>query len=663
MATHRYQRQLLVGILILVFFWGCAPLSEHYKSGQQLSQEKRWEEAIGYFEKALQEEPNRQEYQDALKQARQEAAKIQLGRARAALNAAPDRNIPALEAVARLVERAARLDATNKDIMAIQGDVRQRLTNLNNVLRSLYSQSEEDMKKEDWTKALSKLVQVNEIFPNYEDTGARIAKIRQEGPKKYYQQGQAAAKQEDWKAAAQAFKIALDINANFFDVAKLYQEAVSKDNAEYFIAAADKATKAANWEKAIALYEKAVEYHPRNQLLTQTLDALRDRVGQIFLDEATTLARQGRFYPAVKKLELIATLAPSFQDEPVYLEFINRFCATLLSRADRFIERERFGNALLWLERIEIFRPNYPNLFEKMIEVKDQINRRIRKSIAVFDFGSPSYNKDAGRIVANKLIAFLHKNASGDLRIIERENLQSILREVQLGQTGVLDVKAAQTAKMKGIDTFIMGDVLAFFARTTDNYSQNQVRAPVGEEDIPNPAFSRWQHLHPNPSREERLQAPPPTTKRPVMQIFSYKQGIARITAMFETSYKLVDTSTGENILTATVPGRLIKEDKYQDPVGAANIPHDPLDLPTEAEVLDELTNDKCAEIGRNILKQFQSLEVEYFNQGELQRRRRSNEMAIERYIDAIYIEKLKGMTTPVTEKSWELVDSLIQNM
>lgn len=662
MKLHRY-RLLLAGVVSLVFIWGCAPLSEHYKSGQQLSQEKRWEEAIGYFEKALQEDPARQEYREALQQARQEAAKIQLGRAQTALSAAPERNIPALEAVARLVERAVRLDSANRDVLALQNDVRQKLNNLNNILRSLYSQSEEDMKKEDWPAALSKLAQVNEIFPNYEDAGARIARIRQDGPKKYYQQGLAAAKQEDWKTAAQAYKTALDINPNYFDVAKLYQDALSKDNAEYFIDAADKAAKAANWEKAIALYEKALEYQPRNQLLIQKIDELRDRVGQILLDEASTLARQGRFYQAVKKLELIATLVPSFQDEPAHLEFLNRFCVSLMSRADRFIERERFGNALLWLERIDLFRPNHPNLFEKMIEVKDQINRRIRKSIAVFDFGTPSYNKDAGKVVANKLIAFLYKNASGDLRIIERENLQSILREVQLGQTGVLDVKAAHTAKMKGIDTFIMGDVLTFSARTTDNFNQNQVRAPVGEEDVPNPAFVRWQHLNPNPSREERQQAPAPTIKRPVMQIFSYKQGIARITSMFETSYKLVDTSTGENILTATIPGRLIKEDNYQDPVAAANIPHDPLDLPTEAEVLDELTNDKCAEIGRNILKQFQSLEVEYFNQGELQRRRRSNELAIERYIDAVYIEKLKGMATPVTEKSLELVDSLIQGM
>ncbi len=663
MKTRGYHYQLLGLVLILVILWGCTPLSEHYKSGERLSQDKRWEEAIGYFEKALKEDPNRQEYQDALKQARQEAAKIQLGRAKAAMSAAPERSIAALETVGRMVERAVRLDAANGEALALQRDIQQKLNNLTNVLRSLYSQSDEDMKKEDWPQALSKLAEVNQIFPNYEDTAARIAKIRQEGPKKYYQKGQAAAKQEDWKTAAQAFKSALDINPDFFDTAKLYQEALSKDNAEYYIDAADKAAKAGNWEKAIDLLEKAVEYQPRNQLLTQKLDALRDRAGQIFLDEAANMARQGRFYQAVKKLELIASHAPSFQDEPVYIEFINRFCGSLMSRADKFIERERFANALLWLERVDLLRPNYPNLFEKIIDVKDQINRRIRKSIAVFDFGSPTYNKDAGKIVANKLIAFLHKNASGDLRIIERENLQSILREVQLGQTGVLDVKTAQTAKMKGIDTFIMGEVLTFSARTTDNFNQNQVRAPVGEEDVPNPAFARWQHLNPNPSREERLQAPAPTTKRPVMQIFSYKQGIARITAMFETSYKLVDTSTGENILTATIPGRLIKEDRYQDPVTAANIQHDPLDLPTEAEVLDELTNDKCAEIGRNILKQFQSLEVEYFNQGEIQRRRRSNELAIERYIDAVYIEKLKGMTTPVTEKSLEVVDFLIQSM
>jgi len=155
--------------------------------------------------------------------------------------------------------------------------------------------------------------------------------------------------------------------------------------------------------------------------------------------------------------------------------------------------------------------------------------------------------------------------------------------------------------------------------------------------------------------------APPRTMKKRNYQFISYRQGSAKISALIEISYKLVDTSTGENVFTNTISGRLVKEDKYQDAVPAANIPHDPLELPTELEVLDELANAKITEMGQSVLKNYQSLEVEYFNQAQQLQRRRSIEQAIEKYIDAVYDERSKGISTPITKKSNELIDSLIR--
>lgn len=169
--------------------------------------------------------------------------------------------------------------------------------------------------------------------------------------------------------------------------------------------------------------------------------------------------------------------------------------------------------------------------------------------------------------------------------------------------------------------------------------------------------------MHPKPTEEDLKSLPPATKKKTTHQFISYRQGVAKVSALLEISYKLVDTSTGENIYANTIPGRLVKEDKYQDAVPAANIPNDPLELPTETEVLDELTNEKISEMGQSVLKQFQSLEVEYFNQGEQQRlKRRDYDLAVEKYTNAIFDEKLKGISTPISQKSAELIDNLIQN-
>jgi tetratricopeptide (TPR) repeat protein len=660
--NQRKCRIFLTGLIVLILIAGCA-VSESYKTGQDLSKENRWDEAIGWFDKAVKESPDNQEYKDALLKARGEAAKLHYEKAKSSLVQAPE-NVPALEQISKESGQAANLDPGNKDINAFHDNLRAKISALISTVKSLYSQADSDMQKEDWIAAMAKLKQVNIKFPNYEDTGAKLAKIEQEGAKLFYQQGLTLSKQEDWKMAAQAYKAALDINPNYYDVQKLYQDALSKDNAAYFIAGAEKAEKAKDWEKAIFMYDKAFEYQPDNRELSKKLDDLKAKIGKIYFDEAVKLVDQGGLYAALKKIDIVKTYIPSIQGDAAYKEFVNKFCRKMMERAEKYFEREMWGNALIWYQKVESLNPSYPDLFQKVLELKDHINKRIKKSIAVFDFGSPSNNKDAGKIAANKLITYLHKNASGDVRIIERENLQSILREMQLGQTGIVDVKAAQTVgKMRGIDTFIMGDVLQFTAKMSDNPSTSQVKVLVDEEDVRNPEFSDWLMMNPKPTAEDMKTAPPRTVKKRNYQFISYRQGVSKISALIEISYKLVDTSTGENIYANTIPGRLIKEDKYQDAVAAANIPHDPLELPSETEVLDELTNEKISEMGQSVLKQFQSLEVEYFNQAEQQRLKRRNvDLAIEKYTDAMFDEKLKGISTPISQKSQELIDKLIQN-
>lgn len=661
--NKRIFRMFLVGIAVLILICGCA-VSENYKMGQDLAGQNRWDEAIGYFENAVKEEPANTEFKSSLQQARQQAGKIHLEKAKQALNAAPEKNLRALEAIVKGGDLAANLDPANPEIKRFNDQLRGKIAALRTEVKALYDKAEADLQKEDWLAAVTKLRQVNQIYTGYEDSGSKLSRAEQEGAKVLYQQGIELGKQEEWKMATQAFKTAMEINPRYLDVARQYEQARSRDNVDYAIRESISAEKAQKWERAILLAEKAADYQPDNREVLDRLDGLKVKVGQGFFDDAVKQTNQGRLYDAIRKIELVKNYSPSLQADPMFKEFIKNLSGKLMERAQKYGEKEQFGNALLWYQKVETMSPNYPELFQKLLETRDHINKRIKKSIAVFDFSSPSNNKDAGKIAANKLITYLHKNASGDLRIIERENLQSILREMQLGQTGLVDIKAAQNVgKMRGIDTFIMGDVLHYNAKTTDTPSISQVKVLVDEEDVRNPEFSDWLIMHPQPKAEDLKLAPPRTVKKRNYQFISYKQGTAKINAMLEVSYKLVDTSTGENVVTSTVSGKLVKEDKYQDGVPVANIAHDPLELPTDEEVLDELTNAKVSEMGQSVLKNYQSLEVAYFNEAQQQQKRRNVEQAVEKYIDAIYDEKLKGISTPVTQKSLESIDKLIQDL
>jgi len=662
MKTTKVSRFALAVLMLIVLF-ACAP-SEVYKIGQDMMAQNRPDDAIGYFEQALREEPDNKEYQDSLLQAKEAAAKGHYTKARRLLGSTPEVTFATLEQVVKEADLAFKLDPKNAEIAAFQKQAQTRMRTFQENLKALYAQAEQDMAKEDWVAAVTKLRQINRLFPNYEETGARLLKAEQEGSKAFYQQGIQLGQQEDWKMASLAFKNVLDINPNYMDAARLYEEAKGKDNAGYYLKRAEEAVQRSEWPRAVLLLEKALEYNPDDAAVAKKLDDVKQKAARVYFEEARRQIDRGQLYGAVKGMNLARTYLPFIQGEAPYKEALKTLTGKLMERADKFAERELWGNALVWLQNVELLNPSHPDLFQKMIDVRDRINKRIRKSIAVFDFGSPSNNKDAGRIVADKLMTFLHKNASGDLRIIERENLQSILREMQLGQTGIVDIKSAQTVgKMRGIDTFIMGNVLHYSAKMTDNPSTAQVKVLVDEEEVPNPEFQTWLILHQRPTEEEWKTAPPRTMKKKNYQFVSYRQGVAKINAIFEISYKLVDTLSGENIFTNTIAGRTVKEDKYQDAVPMANIVHDPLELPTETEVLDDLTNAKVTEMGQSVLKHFQSLETVYFNEAQLHQKRRNFEQAVEKYMDAVFDEKLKGITTPITKKSLESIDKLMQNM
>ena len=655
---------IAVFLFALMFVFGCA-VSESYKIGQDLSKEKRWDDAIIYFQKALEENPDSQECKDALHKAKQQAAQLHYEKAKQALGASPDANLLVLQQIIREADLAAALDPANRDIKSFQEGLKDKINGLQQSIKSLYAQAELDMQKEDWAVAVTKLRRINGIFPNYEDTGSRLAKAEQEATRALYQQGVIFSRQEEWKLAAEAFKGAMDINPNYLDVAKLYQDAKARDNFNYHSSEAEKASQSQRLERAIVLYGKALEYQPENSGIAGKIESLKSKAGKIYFDEAVTLVNENKFYPALKRIEFIKAKAPAQREDPLFQEFIGKFCRKLMDRADKYIDKELWGNALVWYQKVESLNPNYPDLYEKMRDVREErIKRRIKKSIAVFDFTSPSNDKDAGRIAADKLVAHLYQKASLDLRIIERENLQNILREMQLGQSGLVDVKSAQTiGKMRGIDTFIMGNVLKYLATRTDNAGTEQVKVLVDEEDVRNPEFSDWLMMHPKPSEEDMKTAPARTIKKRNYQFVSHKKGVVKVVALFDISYKLVNTATGENIFTNTIAGRLIKEDKYQDGLPVANIQQDPLEIQTESEVLGELTDQKISEMGQSVLKHFQSLEIEYYNQGQQYQKNRRFDLAIEKYVDAVYDEKLKGISTPVSQNALSSIDHLIQGM
>ena len=664
MKKHRFLYQVF-GVLCLFLLFACVAGQESFDMGEALSAKQRWEEAIVFYEKALKENPGEEKFRLALEKAKQAAAKDHYAKTKDMLSAYREPDLLALDRILKEAETAYNFDPKNPEIASLKRNVSQKRQTLIKEIETLYASSDEAMRSNDWVKATKNLRTITKIYPGYEDTADKLALAEKEGAKYYYKQGLAFGKDEEWHMAVQAFKMAIDINAAYHDVQTLYKKAKANDNIAYHIRKGEQASKARQWEKAIDFYNKALDYEPDNETVYKALETVKSNASQDCLNQAIDLTFKNKLNGAVSEFKKALSYDPSLKRSPFFREALEKMNRKLLQRSENYAAREKWGNALVWLKKIESLTPNYENLFYKVQAADDAIKKRIKRSIAVFDFSHPSNDPDAGKIVANKLITFLYEKASGDLRIIERENLQSILKELQLGQTGLVDLETAQrVGKMRGIDTFILGDVLHFSSAAKDFPSTKTVMLKVGSKRIKTRAFLEWEAKHPDPSRKELETAPEAYEEQDIYERFSYKAGVTKIRAFIEVSYKMVDTLTGETLFTDTSAGKLEKQDTYNDGVPpGAHVAYDPLELPSELEVLNELTNNKIATVGLSVLKHFQSLELVYFNEAEQLIKRREYEKAVEKYTDAIFDEKLKRISSPITTKSKEMIQKLIENM
>jgi hypothetical protein len=127
--------------------------------------------------------------------------------------------------------------------------------------------------------------------------------------------------------------------------------------------------------------------------------------------------------------------------------------------------------------------------------------------------------------------------------------------------------------------------------------------------------------------------------------------------------YKIIDAKKGEIIATDTIKRHTEVTDEWNDGIPEANIPYNPLELPTESEVLEQVTADVVRDLALVVLEPFQSLQAQYFNEGETLRHRRHYEEAIEKYMDAIYDERMKGMESPISKKSMEVMERLLSTL
>ncbi|HBY38368.1 CsgG/HfaB family protein [Marisediminitalea sp.] len=658
------MRRYVLAALVLSALAGCQSTGKGKKEfdvSQQLAAAGNYAEAIAYLQQAIAKEPDNKQYAAQLSNMRLKASQDLLGQAQAMLNAASV-DINAIDKAESLVNEAKQFSPTLPAIGELEAKISTSRTALIDEVKEKYSEALALIDRQDWVRANLTLQQVQKLYPNFEASVPLASRIKTEGTRDYLLQAKKAFVNYEFEDAKLAARKASMLDPTNAIAKKMAADADSKNTPVFFKNLAAESVDIQNWSLVEFACDKVLAMSGDDQdCRTWKVTAVEKQVDEKVL-EGTRLLQQGYIARAVKlSIEIDEATGGALPPRAAALR--NAVVSRAEDIAIEYMDNGNYGVAWYMYELIGKLDPLMEGLFEKSRDVQDKIRERVIKSIAVFDFKSPSYNMDAGGLIAGKLISNLFNNASKDINILERENLKSILEEMKLGQIGVVSEDTAkEMGRLYGIDVAIMGSVLLFKVDQTRSESAETVRYQVGQEIQDNIDFLNWKALNPNPKKDELQSAPQAKIMVPVYAEKEYTVTKAKKVGFIEISYRIVDVSTGQNVSVDTIRSRLVKEDEGNDGVKDANVPYDPLEIATDTEMLQLMADQVVEDLSRKVLQPLRNREVGYFEQGEeFLLRRKEPIAALEQFINAMFDEKVKSnINSPISSKIDGYVEQII---
>jgi tetratricopeptide (TPR) repeat protein len=654
----------LLIILSMVIF-GCAtPGMDSFKLGQELAKNNRLEEAIAMYEDALAKEPKNTEYQDILKKAKESLSAQHLAKARSILAKKP-LTYDQVGLSYQEAEKALKLTPESRDAVNLVKQVQSEMDKMRKMAETMYADAIKAIEKNEWAEGVKKLRELNTFYARYLDAASKVKQAESDGVSYYLKEAEKFKKDEDWEKVMKALLSAREISPDRAEVNLGLQEARLKHQPDYYLRKAEEYSTLNNWDMAVAFARKATNMGLSAEG-NKRAAMIRQQAAKSWVTQCGQKLNEKRLYLAYNDALKAMTYDSSIKNEPGASGVLSQLLAAMAAKAAAYDTQGYVGNAFAWYEKLMKIDQNYQDVFFKVQAVKDKIRERVVRKIAIMDFTPPSGNADAGRIVTDNLLAYITAHAGSDVKILARDVLGAILKEIELGQAGLYDIESAKKAgKLKGTDVFIFGSVLNFNVEKNVSEGSKSENVVVGKRTIQNMAYQMWLMSIKGkaPTKEELMQAPPATIEEEIRETVKYKVGTERKRSTVGVSFRVIDLEQGEVVITKTIRKSQEVKGDYSEGVAFANIQYKPLEILSDSELLEKVTQDVVAELSYEVMSRFQNLQTQYFNSAEGFKKKREYERAIEKYMDAMHLEELKNISSPLSESARIEIEELLKRI
>jgi curli biogenesis system outer membrane secretion channel CsgG len=380
------------------------------------------------------------------------------------------------------------------------------------------------------------------------------------------------------------------------------------------------------------------------EILKRLSKSSDDMVGY-FEDQASVALAENQLADAYKLLSQARDLrskSKSSKPRPPQEEV---FLKAAYQRYQAALKTGQSGLALGYLKAMERFNPDYPGLRASLRTTQDATLTRATKKVSTAAFTDSAGNAEFGSAVAAKVTQHLFEKIPNDIRIIERDQFQAILREKEIG--------AAQPTELASADLLIQGTIESR-VDTTEKNSKKTMRVVTETATVPNPEHAQWSAL-PEAQRAKQTE-PARTLTQEKKEDVSINLQIIRKVGIISASYRLVEARTGKVLASGSESAKEEFTDEGNEGIelGHFSMPLKLASLPADTEILQKLTEKISGMIGAKLVQQLKDPELRYAEAAKRFAEEGDAVMAAENAAYVFALANLKGQDTTVQRLALE---------
>ncbi len=478
----RYARFLPILILTAMLAVGCTPKSTTSKDAAAFMQARNYDKAVELYEQALSKKPGDKRIMADLTKAKTMAAADHFAIGQ---KAEQDNDIAA--AIFEY-EKAVRLQPGNAQYKARFNALQQRHSDLKQQHAAALTKGRE---QHQWAQAMADLEALRPHVHTLAGLDDDIVAIKQEAATWYRTQAEDNLGQQQYLQAS-----------DNMDQAVQFSKEKALDNkklALHHLLLSSQALKNKNYLLAWEEIDKGLQFESGYPELLAYKSRLAGQWAGVLYNAGLEAQNMGDLGRANARLTRLSRISPGYLDtEELLTDIRSALAAQYYDKAEAIMDagdKSRAGTAVAYYLLVRDQNLNqYWDLKDKITAAKAQLIKESELRISI-DFKNESAQPGAAGYVKDQILHRLKASPLKNVRILEREALDDILREQGLGQGFLDESTALEVKKIKGIQAGIKGSVITVQAEETgrERPTYSSVKYVSGQRMVPNPEYQKVQ--------------------------------------------------------------------------------------------------------------------------------------------------------------------------